>query len=109
MTVRSVRENISSSASSAVRKWSVTAFIVADSGLAFAGGGSLAEVETTATWVLNIFSPTLLLVFLTLLLIGCGLAVYLGRMGGQMFMKIMVGSVLVFGARSIAPKIIGLF
>ena len=109
MTVRSVREKNPSRARSATRIWGITAFMLIDSGLAVAAGGSLAEVETTATWVLNIFSPTLLLVFLTLLLIGCGLAVYLGRMGGQMFMKIMVGSVLVFGARSIAPKIIGLF
>jgi type IV secretory pathway VirB2 component (pilin) len=87
--------------------------VAAENQLAFAGGGggggSLTEVETTATWVLNIFSPALLLVLLTLLLIGCGIAVYFGRMSGQLFVKILIGSVLIFGARTIAPKIIALF
>jgi type IV secretory pathway VirB2 component (pilin) len=69
----------------------------------------LTEAESTATWVLSIFSPTLLLTFLTLLLIGCGLAVYLGRLSVGLFLKILLGSILVFGARSIAGKIIALF
>ena len=38
----------------------------------------LAEAENTVLWVLNIFSPALLLGLLSILLIGCGLAVYLG-------------------------------
>lgn len=81
-----------------------------ESELAWAGGGGgLTEVENTATWVLNIFSPALLLVLLTLLLIGAGLAVYFGKLSGQLFVKILVGSVLVFGSRTIAPKIIALF
>jgi type IV secretory pathway VirB2 component (pilin) len=70
---------------------------------------SLSEAEGTATWVLNIFSPGLLLTMLTLLLIGCGLAVYFGKMSGQMFVKILIGSILIFGARTIAPKIVALF
>jgi type IV secretory pathway VirB2 component (pilin) len=71
--------------------------------------GSLSEVETTTTWVLNIFSPALCLGLLTILLIGCGLAVYFGRMSGQLFVKVLLGSVLVFGARTIAPKLQGIF
>jgi len=81
----------------------------AEAELAHAGGGSLSEAENTATWVLNIFSPGLLLTLLTLLLIGCGLAVYFGRLSGQLFVKILIGSVLLFGARTIAPKIVSLF
>jgi type IV secretory pathway VirB2 component (pilin) len=82
--------------------------VLAQSHLAHAAG-SLSEAENAATWVLNIFSPTLLLVLLTLLLIGCGLAVYFGRMTGKLFVSIMVGSVLVFGARTIAPRIVAIF
>jgi type IV secretion system protein VirB2 len=69
----------------------------------------LTEAESTATWVLNIFSPALLLTFLTILLIGCGIAVYMGKLSGGMFIKILVGSIFVFGARTLAPKIIALF
>ena len=69
----------------------------------------LAEAENTTNWVLAIFSPALLLSLLTILLIGCGLAVYLGKLSGSLFMKILVGSVFVFGARTLAPKIIALF
>lgn len=69
----------------------------------------LAEAENTTNWVLAIFSPALLLSLLTILLIGCGLAVYLGKLSGSLFMKILVGSIFVFGARSLAPKIIALF
>jgi|SRR5581483_7405628 len=83
---------------------------LAETELAHAGaGGSLSEAETTATWVLNIFSPGLLLSLLTILLIGCGIAVYFGRLSGQLFVKILIGSVLLFGARTIAPKIVALF
>lgn len=69
----------------------------------------LTEAESTATWVLNIFSPALLLTLLTMLLIGCGIAVYLGKLSGGLFVKILVGSIFIFGARTIAPKIIALF
>ena len=69
----------------------------------------LTEAEGTATWVLNIFSPALLLTLLTLLLIGCGLAVYMGKLSGSLFVKILIGSIFVFGARTLAPKIIALF
>lgn len=69
----------------------------------------LTEAEDTATWVLDIFSPALLLTLLTLLLVGCGIAVYLGKLSGSLFVKILLGSILVFGARTIAPKIIALF
>jgi type IV secretory pathway VirB2 component (pilin) len=69
----------------------------------------LTETEGVATWVLNIFSPALLLTLLTVLLIGCGLAVYLGKLSGGLFVKILIGSIFVFGARTIAPKIIALF
>lgn len=69
----------------------------------------LAETENAANWVLAIFSPALLLSLLTILLIGCGLAVYMGKISGSLFMKILVGSVFVFGARTLAPKIIALF
>ena len=69
----------------------------------------LAEAENTVNWVLAIFSPALLLGLLTILLVGCGLAVYMGKLSGALFMKILVGSVLVFGARTLAPKIIALF
>ena len=71
--------------------------------------GSLSEAESTATWVLNIFSPTLTLALLTILLIGCGLAVFFGRMSGSLFVKVLIGSVLVFGGRTIAPKIVAIF
>ena len=71
--------------------------------------GSLSEAESTATWVLNIFSPTLTLALLTILLIGCGLAVFFGRMSGSLFVKVLIGSVFVFGARTIAPKIVAIF
>ena len=74
-----------------------------------AAGGSLSEVESTATWVLNIFSPGLTLTLLTILLVGCGVAVFFGRMSGSLFVKVLVGSVFVFGARTIAPKITGIF
>lgn len=69
----------------------------------------LAEAESTATWVLNIFSPALLLTLLTILLIGCGIAVYMGKLSGGLFVKILIGSIFVFGARTLAPKIIALF
>jgi len=69
----------------------------------------LAEAENTVNWVLAIFSPALLLGLLTILLVGCGLAVYMGKLSGSLFMKILVGSVFVFGARTLAPKIIALF
>ena len=69
----------------------------------------LAEAENTVNWVLAIFSPPLLLALLTILLIGCGLAVYMGKLSGSLFMKILVGSIFVFGARTLAPKIIALF
>lgn len=69
----------------------------------------LTEAENTANWVLAIFSPALLLTLLTILMIGCGLAVYMGKITGSLFMKILLGSVFVFGARTLAPKIIALF
>jgi type IV secretory pathway VirB2 component (pilin) len=69
----------------------------------------LTEAEGTATWVLNIFSPALMLTLLTILLIGCGLAVYLGKLSGGLFTKILIGSIFIFGARTLAPKIIALF
>jgi type IV secretory pathway VirB2 component (pilin) len=69
----------------------------------------LAEAENTVNFVLAIFSPALLLGLLTILLVGCGLAVYLGKLSGGLFMKILVGSIFVFGARTLAPKIIALF
>ncbi|MGE0847783.1 MAG: TrbC/VirB2 family protein, partial [Flavobacteriaceae bacterium] len=69
----------------------------------------LAEVENAGNWVLAIFSPAVLLVGLTILLIGCGLAVWFGRMSGGLFVKILVGSVLVFGARTIAPQLVAAF
>ncbi len=69
----------------------------------------LAEAENVTNWVLAIFSPALLLGLLTILLIGCGLAVYLGRLSGGLFLKVLVGSIFVFGARSLAPKLIALF
>ena len=69
----------------------------------------LTEAESTATWVLNIFSPALMLTILTILLIGCGVAVYLGKLSGGLFTKILIGSIFVFGARTLAPKIISLF
>lgn len=88
--------------------WLFGCMVLAETHLACAAG-SLSEVETTATWVLNIFSPILLLALLTVLLIGCGIAVFFGRMSGGLFVKILIGSVLVFGARTIAPKIVALF
>lgn len=69
----------------------------------------LTEAENTAQWVLDIFSPTLMLVILTILLIGCGIAVYMGKLSGGLFVKILIGSILIFGAGTIAPKIIALF
>ena len=69
----------------------------------------LTEAENTVNWVLAIFSPALLLGLLTILLVGCGLAVYMGKLSGGLFVKILVGSVFVFGARTLAPKIIALF
>jgi type IV secretory pathway VirB2 component (pilin) len=69
----------------------------------------LAEAENTANWVLAIFSPALMLAFLTILLIGCGIAVYMGKISGGLFVKILVGSILIFGARTIAPRIVALF
>lgn len=69
----------------------------------------LAEVENAGTWVLAIFSPAILLIGLTILLIGCGLAVWFGRMTGGLFVKILLGSILVFGARTIAPQLVAAF
>jgi type IV secretory pathway VirB2 component (pilin) len=71
--------------------------------------GSLVEAENTITWVLNIFSPALMLAMLTILLIGTGIAVYFGKMSGGTFVKILIGSILIFGARAIAPRIVALF
>ncbi len=65
----------------------------------------LTEVENTALWVEDIFSPALLLTALIILCIGCGLAVMFGRLSGILFVRILVGSVLIFGARTIAPKL----
>lgn len=69
----------------------------------------LAEAENTVNWVLAIFSPALLLGLLTILLVGCGLAVFMGKLSGSLFIKVLLGSVFVFGARTLAPKIIALF
>jgi hypothetical protein len=88
----------------------VSCVALAESHLAFAqAAGSLSEAESAFTWVLNIFSPALLLTALTLLLIGCGIAVYYGRLTGMTFVKIMIGSLFIFGARTIAPKIVAIF
>ena len=87
-------------------------FIVTSTVLAFMASpafAQLTEAENTANWVLAIFSPALLLTLLTILMIGCGLAVYMGKITGSLFMKILLGSVFVFGARTLAPKIIALF
>ena len=81
----------------------------ATSFLASPAFAQLVEAENTVNWVLAIFSPALLLALLTILLIGCGLAVYLGKLSGSLFMKVLVGSIFVFGARTLAPKIIALF
>ncbi len=90
------------------RLWLLGAMALAESRVSYAAG-SLSEAETTITWVLNIFSPVLLLALLTILLIGCGLAVYFGKISGGLFVKILIGSILVFGARTIAPKLVALF
>lgn len=87
----------------------LSCMVLVEAEFAHAAGGSLSEVEDTADFVLNIFSPGLLLTLLTILLVGCGIAVYFGRMSGSLFVKILVGSVLVFGARTIAPKLVALF
>lgn len=102
---RSINEQ-STSGTSSVRAYLI-AFVVATTTMpAFA---QLSEAEGVGNWVLGIFSPALLLALLTLLLIGCGLAVFFGRLSGGLFVKILIGSVLVFGARTIAPKIVALF
>lgn len=101
---------------SSLMHWLLGCMALAESQLSFAqaagggggAGGSLVEAENTATWVLNIFSPVLLLALLTILLIGSGLAVYFGKMSGGMFVKVLIGSVLIFGARNIAPRIIAM-
>ncbi len=69
----------------------------------------LVEAENTGKWVLAIFSPALMLIFLTLLLIGCGIAVFMGKLSGGLFVKIILGSILIFGARTIAPRIAAIF
>lgn len=69
----------------------------------------LTEVESAGNFVLEIFSPALMLTALTILIFGCGLAVWFGRMSGGLFVKILIGSILVFGARTIAPKIVAAF
>lgn len=69
----------------------------------------LAEAENAGAWVLSIFSPAILLIGLTVLMIGCGLAVWFGRMTGGLFTKILVGALLVFGARTIAPQLAAVF
>jgi type IV secretory pathway VirB2 component (pilin) len=92
-----------------IAAWMLGAMALTESQLAVAGGGSLSEVEDTAQWVLDIFSPGLLLILITLLLIGCGIAVWAGKMTGKMFLTILVGSIFVFGARTIGPKIVALF
>lgn len=69
----------------------------------------LTEAENTANWVLRIFSPALMLTLLTLLLIGCGIAVWLGKLSGSLFIKLLIGSIFVFGARTLGPKIVALF
>ena len=74
-----------------------------------AARAQLTEVENAGTWVLAIFSPAILLIGLTVLLIGCGLAVWFGRMTGGLFVKILLGSLLVFGARTIAPQLVAAF
>ena len=89
-----------------VRLLVATCFTAAMASPAFA---ALTEAESTVAWVLAIFSPALLLGLLTILLIGCGLAVFMGKLSGGLFMKILVGSIFVFGARTLAPKIIALF
>ena len=69
----------------------------------------LTEAEGVADWVLRIFSPALMLTILTILLVGCGIAVFLGKLSGGLFTKILIGSIFVFGARTLAPKLIALF
>lgn len=67
----------------------------------------LSEVENTVLWVEDIFSPVLLLSALIILCIGCGLAFMFGRMSGGLFVRILGGSILIFGARTIAAKLSG--
>lgn len=89
-----------------VRLYLLSCMAAVSSSPAFA---QLTEAEGTVNWVLAIFSPAIMLAGLTILLIGCGIAVWFGKMSGSLFTKILVGSVLVFGARTIAPKIVGIF
>ena len=92
-----------------LQSWVMGTLVMVMSTTARAQTGSLSEAESTATWVLKIFSPTLMLAVLTILLIGCGIAVYFGRMQSQLFVKILIGSILIFGASTIAPKIVAIF
>ena len=91
---------------SSVRTYLIACIVATTTMPAFA---QLSEAEGVGNWVLGIFSPALLLALLTILLIGCGIAVFFGRLSGGLFVKILIGSVLVFGARTIAPKIVALF
>lgn len=91
---------------SSIRTYLIACIVATTTMPAFA---QLSEAEGVGNWVLGIFSPALLLALLTILLIGCGIAVFFGRLSGGLFVKILIGSILVFGARTIAPKIVALF
>ena len=69
----------------------------------------LTEGENTANWFLALFSPALCLTLLTIVLIVSGFLLWSGRLTGKMFGLIMGGSVLIFGGRTIAPKIVAIF
>jgi hypothetical protein len=69
----------------------------------------LVEGENTANWFLALFSPALCLALLTIVLIVTGLLLWMGKLAGRTFGLIMGGSILVFGGRTIAPKIIAIF
>lgn len=74
-------------------------------GYAAAAHAQLAEAENAATWVLQIFSPVLLLAILTVALVIVGILCWSGRLSARVFVWFLIGAVFIFGARTIAPQI----
>ena len=60
----------------------------------------LTEADDTANWFLALFSPTLLLALLTIVLIVTGFMVWAGRITPKTFGGILGGCISIFGARS---------
>ncbi len=63
------------------------------------------RLERTAQGIFGLFGPSLALALVTLVAIGAGLGVFLGRLSVAQCARILAGAVLVVGAPSVWSRI----